>query len=164
METWYDIVAKPGETPVTTPEELIVAIEVEPDVHVPPDVLFVSVAVEPVHILEVPPEIAATVGVELTVIVLYTRVPHATLYVINVVPAATPVTSPVSRPTVALATLLLLHVPPEAVLLSVVVEPVHTVELPEIADGDSETVIFIVVLVSEPLVLHVPLPVHVITV
>ena len=82
----------------------------------------------------------------------------------RVVPAATPVTSPVSTSTVAFATLLLLQVPPEAVLVSVVTLPTHTVELPEIADGDSDTVIFIVVLVRDPLVLQVPAPVQVITV
>jgi len=47
-------------------------------------------------------------------------------------PELIPVTMPVD-PTVATDGLLLLHVPPDGVPDSVVVEPMHTVLLPEIA-------------------------------
>jgi len=55
------------------------------------------------------------------------------------VPALTPVTSPVLS-TVALAVLLLVQVPPSAVLVSCVVEPAQTAELPAIAEGVIVTV------------------------
>lgn len=48
-------------------------------------------------------------------------------------PAATPVTTPVAELTVALAVLLLLHVPPAVASVSVVLIPVHNVEAPEMA-------------------------------
>lgn len=56
------------------------------------------------------------------------------------VPAATPATIPVVAPTVAVAVLLLLHVPPVVVELNVVTAPVHTVEAPDIAAGNGLTV------------------------
>jgi hypothetical protein len=55
--------------------------------------------------------------------------------VIFVVPAFTPVTTPVPAPTVALDVLLLVHVPPPGLLLSVVVLPTHTAAVPLIDDG-----------------------------
>lgn len=55
-------------------------------------------------------------------------------------PAATPVTTPVPEITVARAVLLLVHAPPEGVLLSVVVVVVQTVAVPVIAEGVMFTV------------------------
>jgi hypothetical protein len=49
-----------------------------------------------------------------------------------VVPFETPVTTPVNEPIVAIAGALLLQVPPEVVLVSVVEEPIHRVVLPVI--------------------------------
>jgi hypothetical protein len=60
--------------------------------------------------------------------------------VIFTVPAATPVTTPLPV-TVAVAVLLLLHVPPETASLSVVVEPTHVNIVPVIAVAGPETVI-----------------------
>jgi hypothetical protein len=83
------------------------------------------------------PVIAATTGAVLTVIILVARTVAqllVTAYVIVDVPAVTPLTMPVSEPTVATAVLLLLHVPPLAVSLSVTGVPVHTDVEPEIAD------------------------------
>jgi hypothetical protein len=60
------------------------------------------------------------------------------------VPAATPVTTPeVATPIVATPVLVLLHVPPEVVLVRVVVADAHTVAVPDIAtnDGAFSTVI-----------------------
>ena len=51
----------PEETAATTPDELpTVATEVVPLVHVPPDVLLVSIALPPVHAERVPPIAAGT--------------------------------------------------------------------------------------------------------
>ena len=46
------------------------------------------------------------------------------------VPAVTPVTMPVPDPIVAMAVLLLLHVPPPEASLSVVVNPTHAFRVP----------------------------------
>ena len=56
-----------------------------------------------------------------------------TVYVIVVLPAATPVTTPVDASTVAVAVLLELQTPPAVALVSVVVEPTHTPVVPLIA-------------------------------
>ncbi len=63
----------PADTPVTTPAELTVAFEVLLLLQLPPDMLLVSVIVEPTHTLELP-TIDATVGAALTVMVLVTLV------------------------------------------------------------------------------------------
>jgi hypothetical protein len=59
-------------------------------------------------------------------------------------PPATPVTIPLDEPTVALATVLLVHVPPASVLESAVVAPTHTVDVPVIAAGNGSTVTSVV--------------------
>jgi hypothetical protein len=66
-----------------------------------------------------------------------------------VVPAVIPETIPVPEPTVATVMLLLLHVPPDVILLSVVAAPAQMAIVPVIAatDGFTETV-------------TVPVPVH----
>jgi hypothetical protein len=51
------------------------------------------------------------------------------------VPAAIPVTVPLTEPTVAIPVLELLHTPPVVALVSVVVAPAHTVLDPAIADA-----------------------------
>jgi hypothetical protein len=72
-----------------------------------------------------------------------------------VVPAVTPETIPVLF-TVATDGVLLAHVPPEVVLLSVVVVPAHNVPVPEIAatvgNGLIVTVVVTVVLQPKPFV------------
>ena len=50
----YIIGAVPGDTPVTTPPPLTVAIPVAPLLHVPPIVASLSVVVSPTHIVKVP--------------------------------------------------------------------------------------------------------------
>ena len=59
---------------------------------------------------------------------------------IVVVPASRPVTTPELLPTVAVVALLLLHVPPVGVLLSVLLLPTHTVGVPPITAGRALTV------------------------
>ena len=58
-----------------------------------------------------------------------------------VIPVVTPVTMPV-LPTVAMAGLALLQVPPGVALLNVVVAPMHSLVMPVIAatDGEATTV------------------------
>ena len=51
-----------------------------------------------------------------------------------------PLTIPVDAPIVATAVLLLLHVPPATVLLSVILDPTHTADVPVIAAGIAYTV------------------------
>ena len=49
------------------------------------------------------------------------------------VPAATPVTAPVIEFTVAVEGALLVHTPPDVVLVKVVVDPIHALAVPLIA-------------------------------
>ncbi len=56
-------------------------------------------------------------------------------------PAVTPVTTPVDEPTVAIASLLLNHVPPDVVFESVAVDPTHAFIVPVVAAGLGFTVI-----------------------
>src|SRR3954468_20312933 len=56
-------------------------------------------------------------------------------------PGPVPVTTPVADPTVAIAVLLLVHVPPLTVLVSVIILPWHTGTFPPIAEGLGFTVI-----------------------
>jgi hypothetical protein len=51
------------------------------------------------------------------------------------VPPATPVTTPLVEPTVAIAALLLLHAPPDTVFDKAEVEPAHADNVPDIDDG-----------------------------
>jgi hypothetical protein len=66
------------------------------------------------------------------------------------VPFATPVTTPLPDPIVAIDVLLLLQAPPGAALLNDVVEPVHTVIVPVI--GKLDTVTILVAAVPQPVV------------
>ena len=50
-------------------------------------------------------------------------------------PVDTPVTKPVADPTTATAVLPLTHVPPAALLVSVVLTPVHKLSAPEVMPG-----------------------------
>lgn len=56
-----------------------------------------------------------------------------------VVPAATPITSPVEE-MVAAPGVLLVHTPPVVASVNVIVEPTHTLDAPEIAAGTGLTV------------------------
>jgi hypothetical protein len=121
----YDIVAVPAEIPVTTPEVAsIVATVGLALVHVPVLVVLVNVVVPPSHTVAVP-AIAATVPTTVTVFVAVGV--HPVLYRILTLPAATPVTIPVVKPTVALVGVPLDHVPPEVPSASVIVVPTHTI-------------------------------------
>jgi len=68
-----------------------------------------------------------------------------------VVPAATPVTTPVV-PTVAIDASAVLHVPPAVALARVVVAPAHTTRVPEIGVVAADT-LTVKVVVARPQVL-----------
>ena len=55
-----------------------------------------------------------------------------------------PVIMPVAEPTPTTAGLLLVHVPPVALLLNVLVWPAHTLAVPVMADGAADTVTVLV--------------------
>ena len=119
VDSLYVIVAVPADTPVTTPLVVgIVAIAVLLLLHVPLVVALVRVVAAASQRLA-DPEMAAGVAATFTGIDL--KQPGETVYVIFAAPVATPVTIPVPEPTVAIAELLLDHVPPEAICESVVV-------------------------------------------
>ena len=71
-----------------------------------------------------------------------------------IVPAATPVTTPVAESIVALAVLLLLQVPAVAVLLKVVCAPTHTFKVPDIEGTAPFTVTCVVLLQPAPATLY----------
>ena len=109
----------------------MVATEASLLLHVPPDTLLDSVVVAPVFTVVVPvivPGLVVLVTVTGTVTV---DVPHAPIVVcvIIAVPVATPTTTPPLL-TVAIPGLLLLHVPPPALDVSVIVLPAQTVDGP----------------------------------
>ena len=110
-------------TPVVAPTVATPAFELD---HVPPEVAFVLVIVLPTNTVVGPP-IAEGVAFTVKDIV---AVDVPTLYDMVTTPALIPVTIPVVRPTVAIAVLLLLHVPPVAALVSVRLLPTHTLGVP----------------------------------
>jgi len=105
----------------------------------------VSVILEPTHTAG-RPLIAAGSGFTVTVEVI--KHPVGNVYVIVALPADIPVTVPEIGPIVATPALLLAHVPPDDVLLNVVVAPTQTDAVPVIAAGKALTVA--VVLEEQP--------------
>ena len=75
--------------------------------------------------------------------------PALTAYVIVVVPEVTPVTTPVDEPIVATPGALLDHEPPPVLLVSVMVDPGHTVPGPTI--GPAADITLTVVVTRHPL-------------
>jgi len=78
-----------------------------------------------------------------------------------VVPDATPVTTPVELPIVAIEGLLLLQVPPEVAFVKVTELPTQRFPVVLIADGEAFTVAVTVALLEHPLPL-VPVTVYVV--
>jgi hypothetical protein len=97
----------------------------------------VTVAVPPTQIASPVEEI---VGKLFTVTCFVEKHNPPIVYVNTEVPAATPVTVPDDEPMVATAVLLLLHVAPRLVVLSVVVDPAHILNVPAMALGAGCTV------------------------
>ena len=140
----YVIVVVPAATPVTTPLLVIVATDASLDAHgvlpagVPDPV---RVTVLPTHTVEVP----VIVGNAFTVTVSVMLQPLSFVYVIVVVPAATPVTTPLLVIVATDASLDAHGVLPAGVPdpVRVTVLPTHTVEVPVIV-GNAFTVMLAV--------------------
>lgn len=133
------MVVAPAATPFITPEvRPIVAVPVAPLVHDPLPVASVRVVLLPAHTLD-DPAIAAGVASTVTGTTAL-QPPAASVYVITGTPAPTPVTTPVPDTTVANDGLLLVQVPPDGVLLRVVVVVAHTEVVPVIPVGVMLTV------------------------
>jgi hypothetical protein len=137
------MVEVPADKPLTTPAVSTDATNGALLFQTPPDAVLLRLTVSPAH-TEPAPVIAPADSITLTVTTrVAISVPHTftTVYDMTTVPALVPVTTPV-LPTLAIAVLLLVHVPPAEVLFSVIVEPAHTVVSPEIipANGSGLTV------------------------
>ena len=123
----------PAATPPAMPAGLTAAFPFTA-LHAPPDTVSVRGVDEPTHTLE-SPEIVPAAGNGLTVTVLViVAVPHAlkTEYLMVSTPAATPATTP--SETVAFP-LLLVQIPPAAGSVNLIVEPIQTLEGPDIIPG-----------------------------
>lgn len=101
--------------------------------HVPPPPS-VRAVTWPAHTVAVP---VIAEGDAVTVMVFVVIHPVGNVNVIAALPADTPVITPVEEAAVAIAVLLLLHVPPPEASLSVIVEPVHTEDPPDTATGNA---------------------------
>lgn len=145
------IVAVPAPTPVSVPVlpgptpdigadvPVTVAIAVLLLLQLPQPALTLSEELLPAHTVELPLIEPAAL---LTVTITLTEQPLVDVNVIDAVPALTPLTTPDDTPTVATLSLPLLHAPPPLVaLLRLLVEPVHKLRLPVIADGSAFTTI-----------------------
>ncbi len=127
--------------PVSTPTLSMLAIAGLDEVHIPPVPDVASTTVLPAQTVDGPDMVPAEA---VTVTTIVTEQPLPRLYVINVVPGATPVTRPVVTPMVATDSALLAHVPPAGVLVSIIVLPTHTIAGPAIADGPGLTLTVLV--------------------
>ena len=112
-----------------------------PLLQVPPVVVFPNVVISPEQTVVVP-EIAEGKGFVVTTLLVVQ--PVASVYVMTEVPGATPVTRPEPATMVAVAVLLLLHVPPVAPSFRFVVRPTQTTAVPDIAGGNGLTVTTVV--------------------
>jgi hypothetical protein len=127
------MLAVPADTPFTNPVVFTVATLALLVLHVPPNVPSVRRLVVPVQ-KDVFPDIPVGKGFTVTSVAAEQPV-DVIMYEIVVDPAATPVTSPVLDPTVAIPVMVLVHVPPAIPSLTVVVVYGHTSGTPVIAGG-----------------------------
>jgi hypothetical protein len=123
--------------PVTTPVPATTDALVLTVLHAPPVGVPVSVVVEFSHTSIVP---VIVPGNGFTNTGAVATQPVDSMYVMMLVPEATPVTTPVDDTTVATAVVPLLHVPPVVVLFSVVVIPTQTFVTPVMFAGNGFTV------------------------
>jgi hypothetical protein len=99
--------------------------------HAPPITPSLNIVVAPTHTVDAP---LIGVGVVFTFTVVVIRQVVGNVYVMIVVPNAIPVTIPVEVPIVAVAGVLLIHVPPPG-SVNVMVAPTHTAVGPLIGAG-----------------------------
>ena len=110
--------------------------------NVPPGVPLLSNIELPMQTVDGPVRGA---GVVLTVTVMPVEQPVGIVYLIIAMPGVTPVTTPVLKPTVAMAGVLLLQVPPGIASLTVIAVPMHKTEGPTIGAGSGLTLTTVVV-------------------
>ena len=116
------MIVVPTATPVTVPlSEPTVAAAALLLIHTPPPMESLKVVVSFAHTADGP---IMAVGERLTVIVVLALQPANDVYVITVVPVATPKTLPAK--TVATVVTELTHVPPIGLSLSVIIAPTHS--------------------------------------
>jgi hypothetical protein len=134
----YDTAAVPATRPFTV--QLVptgTKDTAEPDdAHIPAGVLLVSTTDDPEQTESIP-ETAA--GKPFTVTVAVAKQPATDVYETRAVPAETPDTSPTAE-TVATVVPAVDQMPPANVLLSIVVAPTHTENVPAMGAGVSLTV------------------------
>ena len=128
------MVTVPVETPVTTPLDETVAIDVFEDVQTPPVVVELSVITSVTELI-VLPVIGATIGRAFTVTVVDTEstqpLPLVTVYLMMLVPALIPLTKPVLL-TVAAFVFVDVQTPLAVASANCVVELAHTLVVPVI--------------------------------
>lgn len=125
----------------------IVATDVVLLAHVPPVTEFDNTVADNWHTAKLP---VIGPGAAFTVTTFVTGDPHQIPYDIVVVPAETPVTTPVVASIVAIEGSALVHVPVLVVFVSVVVAPSHTVAVPPIAATVPTTVTVLVAVGVQP--------------
>ena len=143
------IVAPPGNTPVTTPEdEPTDANEGALLVHKPPATPSVNVVVAPWHTVDAP---VMELGAAVTDTILVTLQLPPRVYVIIAVPGDTADTMPDAIPIVATEGFALIHVPPVETSPRVVVVPVQMTDVPPVmGEGVAKTVTTLVALQPVP--------------
>jgi hypothetical protein len=130
------MVVVPLPVPVTIPAPDTVPTAGAPLVHTPPRTASARAVVCPTHTTGVP-VIGANGFTTRDVTVLQ---PVATIVYVRIsVPEATPVAIPDVEPIVAIAGILLLHMPPATVSVNAAVWPIHTAGGPVISDGPVDT-------------------------
>lgn len=129
--------AVPAFIPVTTPLPSTIATPVELLLHEPPGVLLLTLMLLFLH-TAVAPAIAA--GLLFTTTDDTVRHDVGSVYVMFVLPALTPVTTPLVGLIVATPGVLLVQIPPGVLLPSAVVIPTHTFRLPVAGFGSAFTV------------------------
>ena len=128
----------PAAIPDTLPETSTVATEILLLLHVPPPVASDNAVIAPAQTRGIPVMLAGN-GFTVTTRVLKQPVVES-LYVMVVVPAETPVITPVPE-IVATVVVLLVQVPLIVASLTVEVDDTHTLAAPDIGAGTSLTVI-----------------------
>lgn len=138
------MVTAPAATPNTWPVVLTEAIEVFPELQVPPVTGSVNVVELPLHTVEAPDIVPADAVLVTVIGEVATPVPQVpvTAYEITAEPTETPNTVPVVL-TDATEELLDVHTPPDTPLVSVAEAEIHNVVGPDMvpADGAPFTVI-----------------------
>ena len=127
----------PNALPETTPAVPTLAVAGALLLHVPPVVASLSVVAYP---RQRPENCSIADGGVSTVAGMVAMQPVGKVYVISVVPDATPETTPVVVPTVAISALLVLHVPPGVASLNVAEDNGQIFTLPDIVAGRGLTV------------------------